>query len=881
MVRRACIQLLCVLVLLGALAGVQRADGAMYWGATVGGETYGETENAPANQAAWDLFERHAGKKVAILSQGQGWCTFDTTKMDATAARGAIPLVTMGLPGGVTLAEVAAGRQDAAIKQWAKAAKEWGRPFLFGPWWEMNGGWYPWGQSEDFVSAWQHFHDLVIQQGATNVTWTWIANSIWYDPASDPSPYYPGNAYVDWAGIDSYNWGLGPAQPDRWRTPDETITPTLSVVDELTHGEKPVLIAEEASSEYGGNKANWIREMLGDYLPHHPQIGAYVWFNWNPERNGIRYDWPIETSAPAQQAFREGIQSSVFVGGPQSPPPLTKVKPPPPAAGEPPRQGDLSPSSEIPAGPQMALAPDGSATVVWSARDPADPAGTFAVFARRLDPKGRPLAEPVQLSASGEDALDPHVAVGPDGTATVVWTRSDGAYFLAQMRRIGPGGDLGPTVDLSQTGQNASSPDVAVAPDGTAAVVWKRSDSSHHYLIKERHIAPDGTPEETSRTLSESGQDAVEPDVGIAGDDAATVVWSRFDGEDSIVQERHIAPDGTPAATVLDLSASGQSAVSPQVAIAPGGEATVVWDRFSGSNWIVQAVQLGSGGTPAGTLDLSAAGRDAAEPALAVDPDGNAAVVWDRFDGSAFVVQMRRITAAGAPGQAATLSESGRDAADPQVAVAGDGSAAVGWSRFDGSNWVVQERTVSAAGSLGATANLSAAGRSAGDPVLRWRPDGTLASLWRRFDGRGDVVQEPPPPPWPVEPAAAVSPPPATSTTAGGGGKAATRAGAAGAKIAASFRIGKPRLDRRRGTARLPVTVSGPGRLLVVGGTEAVRELRRAGTTVLRVRVRGAKRRRLQRHGTVRVRLRITFVPAGAEPLSRTVSIRLRKRALR
>ena len=46
---------------------------------------------------AWDRFERHAGRKVAILNQGQGWATWDKAEVEATHARGAIPLVTMGL----------------------------------------------------------------------------------------------------------------------------------------------------------------------------------------------------------------------------------------------------------------------------------------------------------------------------------------------------------------------------------------------------------------------------------------------------------------------------------------------------------------------------------------------------------------------------------------------------------------------------------------------------------------------------------------------------------------------------------------------------------------------------------------------------------------
>ena len=52
----------------------------------------------------------------------------------------------------------------------------------------MNGEWYSWGRDPNFVAAWRHFHDIVVAGGATNVTWTWIVNSLWDDPLSDPTP---------------------------------------------------------------------------------------------------------------------------------------------------------------------------------------------------------------------------------------------------------------------------------------------------------------------------------------------------------------------------------------------------------------------------------------------------------------------------------------------------------------------------------------------------------------------------------------------------------------------------------------------------------------------------------------------------------------------
>jgi hypothetical protein len=318
--------ILIALAACGALLVPAASTGAaMYWGATIKGDVYGQTGDAPMDQDVWNTFESHTHKKVTFVNLRQGWVSFDAAPFQALRDRGALPLVTMGLDG-TTLAGVAAGTQDRQIREWAQKAKAWGYPFLIRPWWEMNGDWYPWGRDPNFVAAWRHFHDLVVAEGATNVTWAWIVNGIWSEPASDPAPYYPGDAYVDWVGMDSYNWGLNPLQPDRWETPAEVVDPTLDRLEQIAPG-KPVCICEIASTEIGGNKARWIRNLLVTYLPYRPSIKAFLWFNWNVQQAGStgRWDWPIESSFGARLSFRWPIQNSIYRSTLPTLTPLTKV----------------------------------------------------------------------------------------------------------------------------------------------------------------------------------------------------------------------------------------------------------------------------------------------------------------------------------------------------------------------------------------------------------------------------------------------------------------------------------------------------------------------------------------------------------------------------
>ena len=61
-------------------------------------------------------------------------------------------------------------------------------------------------------------------EGVHNVEWVWAPNAESAPGLFDVSSpnnwrhYYPGDSYVDWVGIDGYNWGDVPAPGGaRWR----------------------------------------------------------------------------------------------------------------------------------------------------------------------------------------------------------------------------------------------------------------------------------------------------------------------------------------------------------------------------------------------------------------------------------------------------------------------------------------------------------------------------------------------------------------------------------------------------------------------------------------------------------------------------------------
>jgi hypothetical protein len=147
-----------------------------------------------------------------------------------------------------------------------------------------------------------------------------------------------------------------------------------------------------------------------------------------------------------------------------------------------------------------------------------------------------------------------------------------------------------------------------------------------------------------------------------------------------------------------DLSATGQNAESPQVALDSQGDAVAVWRRYDGANYIVQAATRPAGGAWQEPDDLSEAGQNAENPQVAVDSQGDAVAVWRRYDGANYIVQAATRPTGGAWQEPDDLSATGQNAENPQVAVDSQGDAVAVWRRYDGANYIVQAAGYDAAG---------------------------------------------------------------------------------------------------------------------------------------------------------------------------------------
>jgi mannan endo-1,4-beta-mannosidase len=254
------------------------------WGAYTGGVT--ELAN----------FEALVGKKVNIYADFVGWDSpFPSDLSTTIGARGKTLLIfwepSFGYDG------IIDGSKDTYIQQFATDAKKYGYPVILAPFDEMNLNEEAWGYgknnntAEKFKTAWINIHGIFASVGATNVRFALTFNNV-----STPDingnwmkDYYPGDIYVDYIGIDGFNFN---APPLSFAQIFDAGIKNASVF------KKPIYILSTAS-DAGPQKAQWIKDGLGTTVKNYPNVLGWVWFNKSGTPN-----WIVNSDNTSLTAFK-------------------------------------------------------------------------------------------------------------------------------------------------------------------------------------------------------------------------------------------------------------------------------------------------------------------------------------------------------------------------------------------------------------------------------------------------------------------------------------------------------------------------------------------------------------------------------------------------
>jgi beta-mannanase len=185
---------------------------------------------------------------------------------------------------------------------------------------------------ERYVAAYRHVYNLV-KPRAPNLIWVWNPNARNW-PLPDVAPwnhyanYYPGDAYVDWVGLDGYNWGDQSGNGyGRWVTFDEMFGAELNDLARR-YPSKPQMIAEIGAVEDPidlNRKANFIRDAY-QAARRYPKLWVMVWVQDNNFIDTLRYDgipirvdFRVNSSAAALNAYKQAISTWSFEVPPLNP----------------------------------------------------------------------------------------------------------------------------------------------------------------------------------------------------------------------------------------------------------------------------------------------------------------------------------------------------------------------------------------------------------------------------------------------------------------------------------------------------------------------------------------------------------------------------------
>jgi beta-mannanase len=250
---------------------------------------------------------------------------------------------------GANHASIARGDIDGYLLDRANEVRAYGEPVFLRLHWEMNHDFFAWGVFDgdgeekagnshaEFRSSWRRA--VILFRGGTrgqvnaalaaaglpgltapntvipatpNVAWVWTPGAS-TDSFDNVHAYWPGDDYVDWAGVDWYPFGTADAGHVAARAgqpsgPNE-IYARYSGPSSLSS--KPFVIGEWGV--LGQDRPNWTADMF-EWFESHPQTKAQLYFNIAAsDSNSQLQDFPLSAAE-----FREGVSGAKWITDPDA-----------------------------------------------------------------------------------------------------------------------------------------------------------------------------------------------------------------------------------------------------------------------------------------------------------------------------------------------------------------------------------------------------------------------------------------------------------------------------------------------------------------------------------------------------------------------------------
>ncbi len=247
-----------------------------------------------ANPNGVNAFAQWLGAPVSYAEDflpGDSWSAIESPMWLLDSWKGTSHRMVYGVPiipdTGGSLAEGAAGTYNAHFEKLAENLVATGQSnAILRLGWEFGGGWYHWAVSNqtdaaNYAAYWRQIV-TTMRAAAPNLSFDW--NPIWGWQSVDPTAAYPGDAYVDYIGIDVYDqsWTTNYTDPvARW---NDAVTAQWGLTWHRNFAaahNKPMSFPEWGvairSDGHGGGDAPYFIQQMTQWIAQN-NVGYHVYF---------------------------------------------------------------------------------------------------------------------------------------------------------------------------------------------------------------------------------------------------------------------------------------------------------------------------------------------------------------------------------------------------------------------------------------------------------------------------------------------------------------------------------------------------------------------------------------------------------------------------
>lgn len=296
--------------------------------------------------------------------------------------------------------------------------------------------------------------------------------------------------------------------------------------------------------------------------------------------------------------------------------------------------GSWSPAVEIDSAlgnaenPRVAIDAAGNALAVWQQQDGA----RHDIWYCRYNGGWAAAAKLENDEING--AVDPQIACDATGKFMAVWYQSDGTRDNIWARRYSGGWTA--AVEIESAADNASEPQIACDAAGNAIAVWYQSDGTHTSIWANRYAGGVwGTP---LKLNSQDMTGLTTPQLAMNAAGEAVAIWGQHDGGRMNLWAGRYSGGSWSAAQLLETNDTGD--VSDQtIALDPAGNATAIWLTSDGAAYdLWTCCYAADSGLWSNPVEFENRPERAVNPALALNPSGEALAVWSQEVGGSFSI---------------------------------------------------------------------------------------------------------------------------------------------------------------------------------------------------------------------------------------------------